>query len=65
MKHLYFCVFLADPIDIHKLVCIKNEIKHEKELYKRPNYVLKVLSLLHSLCVENCLSHFHGDSINN
>jgi len=44
---------LADPSDIHKLVCIQNEIKHEKELHKRPNCIMQVLPLLYSLCVEN------------
>ena len=28
-----FCLF-ADPMDIRKLVCIQNEIKRKKELYK-------------------------------
>ena len=32
---------------IRMLVCIQNEIKDEKQLYKRPNCVLQVLSLLH------------------
>jgi len=30
MKHSQFFCLLADSIDIHKLVCILSEIKHEK-----------------------------------
>jgi len=56
---------LADPVDIRKLVCIHNEIKREKELYKRPSCVLQVLPLLHPLWVENWLSHYQYDLINN
>ena len=56
----FFCL-LVDPTDIRKLVCIQNEIKREKQLYKRTNCALQVLPLLHSLRVENWLSHFHCD----
>jgi len=59
MKYSVFFCLIADPIDVRMLVCIQNEIKHEKESYKISNCILQVLPLLHSLCVENWLSHFH------
>jgi len=53
MKYSVFFCLIADPIDVRMLVCIQNEIKHEKESYKISNCILQVLPLLHSLCVEN------------
>ena len=64
--HFLFCFCLsADLIDRHKMVCIQNEKKAKQIFYKRPNCVLQVLPLLHALCVEDWLSHFHCDLINN
>ena len=64
--HFLFCFCLsADLIDRHKMVCIQNEKKAKQIFYKRPNCILQVLPLLHALCVEDWLSHFHCDLINN
>jgi len=50
MKHsIVFCL-LADLIDMQKLLRIQNEIKCEKEVYKRPNCTLQVLPLTFIVC---------------